>query len=116
VAPPALLAVTVYSANAATAVGVPEMVPVVVLKLSPPGKLGLTANALTVPVTVGVSGEIALPAINVGAWEYVKSVGAASGEVPPEPPQEASKAAARARRHLSLFMVARFPIFPSASH
>jgi hypothetical protein len=42
VEPPELVAVTVYFACAATAVGVPEMTPVVALMASPAGSVGET--------------------------------------------------------------------------
>jgi hypothetical protein len=42
VLPPVLLAVTVWLAIAVTAVGIPEMMPVEVLKLRPVGKAGVT--------------------------------------------------------------------------
>jgi len=41
--PPELVAVTVKLAAAVTAVGVPEMMPVVVLRARPAGKAGATA-------------------------------------------------------------------------
>jgi hypothetical protein len=52
-------------AIADVAVGVPEMIPLDVLRLTPAGSAGLTAYELTVPVTVGVSTEIATPTMAV---------------------------------------------------
>jgi hypothetical protein len=47
---------------AATAVGVPLMIPVVVLKLRPAGRTGLTLYEATVPpVMVGLFGAIVVP-------------------------------------------------------
>jgi hypothetical protein len=46
-------------------VGVPEIAPLDVLRLSPAGSAGLTAYELAVPVTVGVSTEIATPTVAV---------------------------------------------------
>ena len=62
VLPPALLAVTVQVARAATAVGVPEMTPVAELRLSPGGSGGETEYALTLPPDeLGTLFAIALP-------------------------------------------------------
>jgi hypothetical protein len=59
VEPLAFDAVTKYEVLADTVVGVPETTPVEVFRLSPLGRAGLTANELTVPVTVGTSGVTA---------------------------------------------------------
>ena len=48
-------AVTVYSVKAASAVGVPLIAHVVVLIVSPAGKVGETVQSVIVPVVVGVS-------------------------------------------------------------
>jgi hypothetical protein len=56
-----LEAVTVYDAFVVAVVGVPEIIPVELLKLKPAGRAGLTVNEVTVPVTVGVSEAIAWP-------------------------------------------------------
>jgi len=45
------------------ALGVPAIAPVVAFMVSPAGKAGLTAYPETLPVTVGVSGVIALPTL-----------------------------------------------------
>ena len=57
--PEELVAVIVYVVWAAAAVGVPEMTPVELLRLSPAGSAGLIAYEVTVPVTVGADVEIA---------------------------------------------------------
>jgi hypothetical protein len=56
-----LEAVTVYDAFVVAVVGVPEIVPVVLLSVKPAGRAGLTLYDVTVPVTVGVSEAIAWP-------------------------------------------------------
>jgi hypothetical protein len=53
-------AVTVYDVLAESDVGVPEIIPVHALRLTPAGSAGLTAYKVTFPVTVGVSGLMAL--------------------------------------------------------
>jgi hypothetical protein len=50
-------------AFADAAVGVPEIAPVVLLKLSPAGRAGLIDHEVTVPVTVGVSAAMAVPTV-----------------------------------------------------
>jgi len=44
-------------------VGVPEMAPVVALRLRPVGRVGLMVKLPTVPATVGVSVAIAVPTV-----------------------------------------------------
>jgi hypothetical protein len=46
-------------------VGIPEIAPLEVLRLSPAGSAGLTAYERTVPVTLGVSDEMATPTVAV---------------------------------------------------
>lgn len=53
VLPPELVAVTVYVVAGESAVGVPEITPVVVSRLKPAGRDGLIEYEVTVPVTVG---------------------------------------------------------------
>jgi hypothetical protein len=50
-----------YDAFVVAVVGVPEIVPVVLLSVKPAGRAGLTLYDVTVPVTVGVSEAIAWP-------------------------------------------------------
>jgi hypothetical protein len=47
--PPLLVAVTVYLVRDVTAVGIPLITPVAVLKLRPAGSAGLTLYEVTVP-------------------------------------------------------------------
>ena len=54
------------------------MTPVAVLKFNPAGNVGEMENDETVPVTVGLNGEIAIPAVNMFGVLYVNEVGAAS--------------------------------------
>ena len=64
-----LPAVIVYVVWDETAPGVPEMTPVALFKESPDGNAGTTAQVVTVPVTVGVSDEIACPTVpTMLAW------------------------------------------------
>ena len=64
--PPLLVAVTVYVADEVIAVGVPEITPVEVLKVSPAGSDGDTAQVTTVPpLTVGADGAIAESLVKV---------------------------------------------------
>jgi hypothetical protein len=71
VEPPALVAVTVYEAATATAVGVPEMTPVVALIDRPVGSAGVTAQETTAPPEiVGVAGPQAK------FWVQLKEAGA----------------------------------------
>jgi hypothetical protein len=59
--PVPLDAVTVYEVDGLVLVGVPEIVPVFALIARPAGKVGLMVKPVTVPVTVGVSGVMAVP-------------------------------------------------------
>jgi hypothetical protein len=64
VLPAELEAVTVKLAVAVTAVGVPLMMPVLVLTLSPAGRAGLTLYVLTAPpLLVGLFGVICTPLV-----------------------------------------------------
>jgi hypothetical protein len=63
VAPLGPVAVTVQVRVTVTAVGVPEMTPVLVLRLSPKGSDGLIEKAVSVPVMVGVNGVMAVPTV-----------------------------------------------------
>ena len=64
--PPVLVAVTVYVVELLISVGVPEMVPSVVLKLKPPGRLGEMDQVTTAPpLTVGVTDVMAVPLVSV---------------------------------------------------
>lgn len=66
VLPPVLVAVTVYVADEVIAVGVPEITPVEVLRESPVGSDGDTAQVMTVPpLTVGADGAIAVSLVKV---------------------------------------------------
>lgn len=56
-------AVILYVALAVTAVGTPEMTPVMLSKESPAGSTGLTVYAETEPVTVGFNGAISAPTV-----------------------------------------------------
>jgi hypothetical protein len=59
----ALPAVTMYVEVAATAVGVPEMMPVEELRLMPAGSAGLTPYEDAVPLMTGLSAAIATPLV-----------------------------------------------------
>ena len=64
--PPVLLAVTVYTAEAVIAVGVPLMAPVDESKDKPAGRDGETDHEVIVPpFTVGVTVVIAVPLVSV---------------------------------------------------
>ena len=64
--PPVLVAVTVYVVDVLSSVGVPEIVPSVVLKASPSGKDGEMDHVTTSPpLTVGVTEVIAVPLVSV---------------------------------------------------
>ena len=64
--PPVLVAVMVYVVLVLNSVGVPEMVPSVVLKVRPPGSVGEMDQVTTAPpLTVGVTDVIAVPLVNV---------------------------------------------------
>ena len=78
VLPAALLAVTTYAALAAAAVGVPEIIPVEVLRLSPAGRVGDTEYVtIAPPLLLGVLDGIAVPIeYTAGLTEYVRLLGA----------------------------------------
>ena len=80
VLPPVLLAVTVYVAEEVTAVGVPEMAPVVESIERPAGNDGETDQEVTdPPLVVGVTVVMAVPFVNVNEFGlYVKDEGATS--------------------------------------
>ena len=62
VLPAELAAVTVQLAKAVTAAGGPLMIPVVLLRLKPAGRAGLTLYELTAPpLLVGLFGAICTP-------------------------------------------------------
>ena len=64
--PPVLVAVTVYVVEVLSSVGVPEMVPSVVLNARPPGKVGDMDHVTTSPpLTVGVTDVMAVPLVRV---------------------------------------------------
>ena len=64
--PPVLVAVMVYVAEDVTAVGVPEMAPVVLEMLRPAGSDGETDHETTVPpVDVGLRVVMAVPFVSV---------------------------------------------------
>ena len=68
--PTELFAQTVYTAPASTTLGVPEMVPVLLSKFSPEGKVALISHEVTLPDVLvfeneGDTGLIALPLIAV---------------------------------------------------
>ena len=64
--PPVLVAVMVYVAEEVTAVGVPEIAPVVLEMLRPAGSDGETDQETTVPpVEVGLSVVMAVPFVSV---------------------------------------------------
>ena len=64
VEPDALVAVTVYVAEADRPTGVPEITPVAESNNSPVGSIGLIAYEVGVPVTIGVKGVINTPRNN----------------------------------------------------
>ena len=64
--PPVLVAVTVYVVEVLSSVGVPEMVPSVVLNIRPPGRDGKIDHVTTSPpLTVGVTDVMAVPLVRV---------------------------------------------------
>ena len=64
--PPVLVAVMVYVVEVLSSVGVPEMVPSVVLNVSPPGSDGEIDQVTTSPpLTVGVTEVMAVPFVRV---------------------------------------------------
>ena len=64
--PPVFVAVMVYVVAVLSAVGVPEMVPSVVLKVNPPGSEGEMDHVTTAPpLTVGVTEVMAVPLVRV---------------------------------------------------
>ena len=64
--PPVLVAVTVYVVEVLSSVGVPEMVPSVVLNVRPPGREGEMDHVTTSPpLTVGVTEVMAVPLVSV---------------------------------------------------
>ena len=68
--PPVLVAVTVYTAEDVTVVGVPEIAPVVLDRVRPAGSEGDTDQEVTVPpVEVGETVVIAVPLVSAGMEE-----------------------------------------------
>ena len=68
--PPVLVAVTVYTAEEVTVVGVPEIAPVVLYMVRPAGSEGDTDQEVTAPpVEVGETVVIAVPLVSVGMDE-----------------------------------------------
>ncbi len=68
--PPELVAVTVYTAEEVTVVGVPEMAPVVLDRVRPAGSEGDTDQEVTAPpVEVGETVVMAVPLVSVGMDE-----------------------------------------------
>tara|TARA_A200000113_G_scaffold117606_1_gene105485 strand:- start:2100 stop:2363 length:264 start_codon:yes stop_codon:yes gene_type:complete len=64
--PPVLFAYTVYVVEEEIAVGVPEISPFEVEKVSPAGRVGEIAHDVTAPpLAVGVAVVIAVPFVNV---------------------------------------------------
>ena len=63
--PPVLVAVMVYVVLALSSVGVPEMVPSVVLKVNPAGSDGEIDHEVMTPVIDGVTEVIAVPLVKV---------------------------------------------------
>ena len=60
--PPVLVAVTVYVVDVLSSVGVPEMVPSVVLKVRPAGRVAeMVHDVMSPPFTVGVTEVMAVP-------------------------------------------------------
>ena len=78
--PPVLVAVTVYVVAVLNSVGVPEMVPSVVLKLKPAGSVAEIVHEVTSPpLTLGVTEVIAVPLVSVNEFGlYVRDEGATS--------------------------------------
>ena len=69
VAPARFFAVTVYAAEAVAVVGVPVIVPVVLLSVKPAGKAGDTVKLSTAPETVARFGVIATPCQYVAGFD-----------------------------------------------
>ena len=68
--PPVLVAVTVYTAEEVTVVGVPEIAPVVLDRVRPAGSEGDTDQEVTAqPVEVGETVVMAVPLVSVGMDE-----------------------------------------------
>ncbi len=68
--PPELVAVTVYTAEEVTVVGVPEIAPVVLDSVRPAGSEGDTDQEVTAPpVEVGETVVIAVPLVSAGMEE-----------------------------------------------
>ena len=68
--PPELVAVTVYTAEEVTVVGVPEIAPVVLDRVRPAGSEGDTDQEVTAPpVEVGETVVMAVPLVSVGMDE-----------------------------------------------
>jgi hypothetical protein len=66
--PPELMAVTVKAEDEVTAVGVPEMTPLIGSRLSPAGSAGdIRKDTTRPPLYVGVLGTIASPAMYIAA-------------------------------------------------
>ena len=60
--PPELVAVTVYVVEVLSSVGVPEMVPSVVLNVKPAGSVAeMVHDVMSPPFTVGVTEVMAVP-------------------------------------------------------
>ena len=77
--PPVLLAVIVYAADEATAVGFPLMAPVVESRDKPAGSDGETdQEVIAPPLVVGVNVVIAVPFSNVREFELYVIDGATS--------------------------------------
>ena len=67
--PPVLLAVMVYKVDEVTAVGVPEIAPVVESKAKPAGRVGETDHEVIVPpLTVGVTVVMPVPFVSVNEF------------------------------------------------
>ena len=66
VLPPVLVAVTVYVVEVLNSVGVPEMLPSVVLNVKPAGRVAEMDQVVTgPPLAVGVTEVIAVPLVRV---------------------------------------------------
>ena len=64
--PPELVAVMVYVVDVLNSVGVPEMVPSVVLKVRPAGSVAeIVHEVMAPPFTVGVTEVMAVPLVRV---------------------------------------------------
>lgn len=76
--PPELEAVIVYETDVCSMSGVPLITPVVVLSVSPEGRVGLTDQAVTVPITVGTLFMMTASLVYTAAMvEYDNAFGAA---------------------------------------